>query len=408
MTIKADKNPIISQMGVCDPHVHIFRDRAYLYASHDQPAGSHVYDMCDWEIWSSADLVTWERESVVRPEDTSMGASWQCWAVDAAEKNGKYYLYVSNGTKETYVLVSDDPGKGFRDALGRPLLTEHISPTRSYDPAVFTDDDGSSYIIFGTPVWAGGDSYYIARLNGDMISLAETPRKVALDDSADDKPFLHKRNGLYYLTWASYYATSDCVYGPYTTRGNLGLSADHGSFFEWHGQWFKAFTVDESIGKMRRATGLAYIHFRANGEMRADQLIREFGVGQYDGRWNQIEAEWFMKGHAVEKLENPFNSFDVAMRGGSWVEYPNIRRLPENPWLVINGVSETAVDVEVYADGLPMGVLRKEASYLRGGEFTKYSLGSLRLTLPAGDHTLRLAARGNLRLNHFRFMDGPA
>ena len=157
MKIQAKKNPIISKRGVCDPHVHIFRDQAYLYASHDAPEGEHQFDMHDWEIWSSGDLVNWELESVVRPEDFSMGASYQCWAVDAAEKNGKYYLYVSNGMKETYVLVSDDPGKGFRDALGGPILTEHISPTRSYDPAVFTDEDGESYIIFGTPVWAGGD-----------------------------------------------------------------------------------------------------------------------------------------------------------------------------------------------------------------------------------------------------------
>ena len=404
MTITAGKNPIISKRGVCDPHIHIFNDRAYLYASHDAPEGAHMFDMHDWEIWSSADLVTWERESVVCPEDTSMGASWQCWAVDAAQKDGRFYLYVSNGTKETYVLVSDDPGKGFRDALGHPLLTEHISPTRSYDPAVFTDDDGRSYIVFGTPVWAGGDSYYIARLNEDMISLAETPRKIQLDDSADDKPFLHKHNGIYYLTWASYYATSDSVYGPYVTRGNLGLSADHGSFFQWRGQWFKAFTVDETIGKMRRATGLAYIHFRADGSMCADQLIREYGVGQYDGRWNQIEAEWFMAAQGVEKRENPFNSFDVVMGEGSWAEYPNIHNLPQNPWLVINGVSETPVDVAVYEGGALLGVLRKEKSYLTGGEFTKYSVGSLRLPLAAGTHSLRLVARGGLRLNHFCFM----
>ena len=88
MKVTAKKNPIISKQGVCDPHVHIFNDRAYLYASHDAP-GEHMFDMYDWEIWSSADLVTWEKESAVRPEDTSMGASYECWAVDAAEKNGK-------------------------------------------------------------------------------------------------------------------------------------------------------------------------------------------------------------------------------------------------------------------------------------------------------------------------------
>ena len=149
MTVRTVKNPIIPGLGVCDPHIHIFRNRAYLYASHDAKEGSHFYDMYDWQIWSSDDLVNWTMESTVRPEDFCMGPSFSCWAVDAAEKNDKYYLYVSNGMDETYVLISDDPGKGFREPLGRPLLPAGISPTRSYDPAVFTDDDGAASIVFG-------------------------------------------------------------------------------------------------------------------------------------------------------------------------------------------------------------------------------------------------------------------
>lgn len=60
-----------------------------------------------------------KKESVILPEETSMGASWECRAVDAAEKDGKYYVYLSNGGKETYVVESDNPGNGWRDPLGR-------------------------------------------------------------------------------------------------------------------------------------------------------------------------------------------------------------------------------------------------------------------------------------------------
>ncbi len=225
--IRAKKNPVIPKLGVCDPHIHIFNDKAYLYASHDVSQGRAGYETHDWEIWSSPDMITWEKESVVLPEDTPMGKSSDCWAVDAQSRDGKYYLYVSDGNRETYVLSSDDPGGGFVEVLGKPLLPMGLTKTRSYDPAVFTDDDGVSYIIFGTPVWAGGDSYYIARLNDDMVSLAEAPRKIELDDGADDKPFIHKHNGIYYLTWASYYATGDNIYGPYQYRGNLNLTMDH-------------------------------------------------------------------------------------------------------------------------------------------------------------------------------------
>ena len=411
MKVVTKKNPIISKHGVCDPHIHIFNDRVYLYASHDAP-GEHMFDMYDWEIWSSADMITWEKESSVRPEDTSMGASYECWAVDAAEKNGKYYMYLSNGMKETYVVESDDPGKGFVDKLGKPILEEHVSKTRSYDPAVFTDDDGESYIIFGTPVWAGGDSYYIAKLNEDMVSLAEAPRKILVDDAADDKPFLHKHNGIYYLTWASYYATSDNIYGPYKLRGNLNLSTDHGSFFEWNEQWFMAFTVDETLHKMRRATGIAYIHYCENGDMRADQLIREYGVGQYDANWNEIEAEWFMKGHQTEKKENTYGNFDVILKDGSWVEYPNIHNMPENPWLIIHAVSEEDVDIDVYEGDTLLGTLKKEKSGLMTEEFKsyknpffQYNGAKLQLPLSAGTHSLRLVAKGNMKLNYIRIAE---
>ena len=251
MEVTAKKNPIIRKRGVCDPHVHIFRDRAYLYASHDCDDGTQSGDfdhMNDWEIWSSADLVTWRRESVVSPADTPIGDCHYCWAVDAAEKDGRYFLYVSRHVWETYVLASDDPGKGFVPARQDPVLPRGLTKTRSYDPAVFTDGS-NSYIVFGTPVWAGGDSYYIARLNEDMCTLAETPKKIIVNDLADDKPFLHKHDGVYYLTWASFYATADNVYGPYTLRGNIGLTHDHGSFFEWNGQQFMAFTVNESLNQ---------------------------------------------------------------------------------------------------------------------------------------------------------------
>jgi len=406
MKIETKKNPIISKLGVCDPHVHIFRDKLYLYATHDtpDPSGKGGFHMVDWEIWSTDDAITWEKESVVRPEHTSMGPADQCWAVDAAEKNGNYYLYVSHGSKETYVFTSNDPGKGFVDLLGGPILPQKCTKTASYDPAVFTDDDGESYIIFGTPVWAGGDSYYIARLNPDMMSLAETPRKIQLDDTADDKPFVHKYNGVYYLTWASFYATSDNIYGPYTTRGNLNLSQDHGSFFEWNNQWFMAFTVNESVHYCRRATGLAYVHFKANGEMCADPLIREYGVGQYKAEWNMIEAEWYMAGEGIAKKENVFGNFDVEMHDGSWLSFPHVRDIPENAYIIMNGVSEEDVDVEVYVDGVMAGVMKKQKSILWGGEFTKYGSAKLLLNVPAGDHDIKLVSRGHLLLNYIQFI----
>ncbi len=347
----ATKNPIIPRSGLCDPHIHVWGDRAYLFASHDVRRDATDYVMRDWQVWSSADLVSWRFESSLRPEDTYIGPTDAAWAVDAAERNGRYYLYFSNGTTDTGVAVAEQPGGPYHDALGGPLLPEHLTPTKQYDPSIFIDEDPDQtpYIVFGTPVWAGGDSYYIARLNEDMVSLAEKPRKVELDDDADDKPFLHRHGDRYYLSWASFYAESDSVYGPYRYRGNIGASPDHGSFFQWRGQWFHAFTVmDPTL--YHRGTGLCYVHYRSDGSMVTDQLIVEHGVGRYDAQWNRIEAEWFMSGSGIEKRENPRFGFDVVpLAEKSQVLYPNIRNVPQQPQLTLFAANagSQAVTVEV-------------------------------------------------------------
>ena len=75
------ENPIVPAMGLNDPHVHIFNDKAYVYATHDKSIENERFIMEDWWIWSSADLVNWELESVLDPADTYIGAGFQsAWA----------------------------------------------------------------------------------------------------------------------------------------------------------------------------------------------------------------------------------------------------------------------------------------------------------------------------------------
>ena len=202
-----------------------------------------------------------------------------------------------------------------------------VTTTREYDPSVFFNN-GSAYIVFGGPEWAYGPGagYFIARLDKDMTTLSETPRRIELDHEGDDKVSLNRIGDRYYLTFASHYATSESFYGPYHYMGNTGASTDHGSYFSWNGQLFNAFTVYDP-SQTYRSTGICYVHQRQNGELQVDQLIVEYGVGQYDGRWNKIEAEWFMKAANVEKRENPRSGFDVVCKANGTLLFPNIRHL---------------------------------------------------------------------------------
>ena len=234
-------------------------------------------------MWSSPDLVNWTHEGTLRPEDTYIGKPFdQCWATDASERNGNYYWYFSEGSQRTGVVVSDTPVGPWRDPLGKPMITTESA----YDPALLIDDNGTPYIVFG--VW----DFYIARLNEDMISLAETPRKLTVHNpvgpygagKTDDKAYLHKRAGIYYLSWGCFYGMSANVYGPYECRGSIIREEDiaptfrykdkvitfdrHGSFFEWRRQWYFICNDMSQSGNARfRDSALSYVHYRANGEI---------------------------------------------------------------------------------------------------------------------------------------------
>ncbi|MEL7160818.1 MAG: family 43 glycosylhydrolase, partial [Bacteroidota bacterium] len=217
------QNPIVPNRGLNDPHIHIFNDTAYVYATHDKSAANTQFVMEDWWIWSSPDLVNWTHRSTLDPADTYIGGDFGgCWATDVGHHNGKYYWYFSEKNQQTGVAVGPSPVGPWRDALGKPLLTEDLTPTDEYDMAIFAED-GKHYILFG--VW----DYYLAELGDDMISLAEAPRKVEFDrlvgpygeGKTDDKPYLHKYGDTYYLSWGAFYATAPNLYGPYTYRGTV-------------------------------------------------------------------------------------------------------------------------------------------------------------------------------------------
>lgn len=405
------KNPIIPGRGVCDPHGRIFNGELYIYASHDAQPNGQTYCMHDWEIWKSPDAVHWTHAGTVRPEDCFMGASNDCWATDAVERNGKYYFYFSDGNRSIGVLRGDSPEGPFEDPLGRPLIAQGSTPTMEYDPHILIDDDEghTPYIVFGGPKWAYGDQadgYYIARLAENMIELAETPRKLQVNHRGDDKAALHKWNGKYYLTWASHFAVSDSVYGPYEYRGNIAASKDHGSFFFWNNQWFKSFTVFDPTC-YHRASGLTYVHYQENGDLaNAESLIVEYGVGHYDARWNRISAAWYMKASRYCVREGRNGGFEtVNLSEGDFLDFPNVEHMPENPGIaILGGCTEKDGAIEIWSDGQLAGVCKVPSVENQEYQFVY----TAPLTLAAGKHDLqlRIAGKGScMRIDSFRIYE---
>ncbi len=367
-------NPILRGLGVCDPHIRIYNNRAWLYATHDASVNNTGFTMHDWWVWSSTDLVNWTHESTLRPEDTYHKApSTTCWATDSLKSHGKYYFYFSMGVTDVGVVVGDTPKGPWRDPLGKPLLPSTLTPTEERDPGIIMDDDGNVYIVFG--VW----DFYIARLNKDMISLAEAPRKIELDQKdgpygpgkTDDKPYLHKYKGNYYLSWGCFYAMSDSVYGPYTYKGSVivesrtspefqkGLTMDrHGCFFELYNQWY--FMCNDqswpgSHGVFRNSV-ICYVHYRDNGEIEPVTLD-SVGVGEYDAANGRIEAENYFKAVNTTKRQSPEGGFEIkGIRENSRLVYPRVRNIPAN----------CSMKFHVASAALQGGVIEVRASGFRG------------------------------------------
>ncbi len=112
--------------------------------------------------------------------DLGPDVSWadkNAWAPAIAERDGKYYFYFC-AEQQIGVAVADCPAGPFKDALGGPLVAKGRLTGQMIDPAVFTDDDGQSYLY-----WGNGHGYVVP-LNADMVSFdASQVRDITQPDS---------------------------------------------------------------------------------------------------------------------------------------------------------------------------------------------------------------------------------
>ncbi|MEN8825422.1 MAG: family 43 glycosylhydrolase [Wenyingzhuangia sp.] len=401
------QNPIVPNQGLNDPHVHIFKDTAYVYASHDKSIDNKRFIMEDWWVWSSPDLVNWTYQNTLKPEQTYIGKPFEgCWATDVASRNGKYYWYFSEKNRQAGVVVGNTPTGPWKDLLGKPLLSEELTPTDEYDMVLF-EEDGEHYIIFG--VW----DYYIAKLNDDMISLAESPKKIEIlnprgpynqdglnpERPTDDKPFVHKYKDKYYLSWGCFYAMSDYLYGPYKYKGtvitqesfaegydaptwpNGFLQGRHGSFFEWHNQWYYAYCdISQTGNRWFRDTFISYVHYRENGEMNPIR-IDGIGVGNYTADL-PIEAEDYFKSEGFDKNELENNDFSVLSNSSkAYLNFPNIKKTAEANKISfsLRVQSKSVYDIEVRSNALDGELLVKSRVKLlpNNNQFSRVTLHSL-------------------------------
>ena len=224
--------PLFQTKYTADPSPLVVGDTLFLYTSHDaspedvpdpNERNSAGFFMYDWLLWSTTDMVNWTEHGAVASLKDFPWRSREngAWAIQTVERNGKYYLYAPLHGHGIGVLESDSPYGPFRDPLGKPLVWDQ-SNWFDIDPTVYTDDDGQAYMYWGNP-----HTFY-ALLGDDMISLKSDVTKLPHIPNYQEGPWFYKRNGHYYLGFASTccpealgYAMSESPTGPWEWKGYI-------------------------------------------------------------------------------------------------------------------------------------------------------------------------------------------
>ena len=279
--------PLFQTKYTADPSPLVVGDTLFLYTSHDaspeditdvNEKSSAGFFMYDWLLWSTTDMVNWTEHGAVA---SLKDFPWRSrenggWAIQTVERNGKYYLYAPLHGHGIGVLVADSPYGPFKDPLGKPLVWDQ-SNWFDIDPSVYTDDDGQAYLYWGNP------HTFWAKLGEDMISLSSEVTKLPHIPNYQEGPWFYKRDGHYYLGFASTccpealgYAMSDSPTGPWEWKGYImqPTQRDRGNHpgicdFKGHsyvfGQNYDLMHLETFVHHERRSVSAQEITYNADG-----------------------------------------------------------------------------------------------------------------------------------------------
>ncbi|MCE9528526.1 MAG: carbohydrate-binding protein, partial [Planctomycetales bacterium] len=107
-------------------------------------------------------------------------------------------------------------------------------------------------------------------------------------------------------------------------------------------------------------------HFKQSDEPAAeDWKISAYGVGQYEGTWDKIQAEWHTAaGDGASKHEIPGGGFEVRFeKDGSWILFPKVNSMLTDTFMSFSVASanRTGAIIEIHkgtADGELLGSCR--------------------------------------------------
>jgi hypothetical protein len=300
-------NPIIRHIFTADPCAMVYDDTLYLFTGHDeQNTVSEWFYMRNWHIFSTTDMINYYDHGAKLSYTDFSWASGNAFAGHCVYKNSKFWWYVPMTHKTIKVhegfaigvAVADQPTGPYTDALGEALITDYTPNCAdlNIDPAVFIDDDGQVYMFWGS--WG---ACRMVKLKDNMVELDGDVR-VVNEPNFFEAPWIHKHNGIYYLTYASLYpsviaySTSTSINGPWSYRGVLNdyvenCETNHPSIVEYRGNWY-FFYHNGALptgGNWRRSVCVDLLYYDDDGLMK--KIVQtSYGVPGIVAGTEHIEA----------------------------------------------------------------------------------------------------------------------
>ena len=438
--------PLFQTKYTADPSPLVVGDTLFLYTSHDaspedipdeNEKSSAGFFMYDWLLWSTTDMMNWTEHGAVASLKDFPWRSREngAWAIQTVERNGKYYLYAPLHGHGIGVLEAASPYGPFKDPLGKPLVWDQ-SNWFDIDPSVYTDDDGQAYMYWGNP------HTFWAKLGENMTSLTSEVNKLPHIPNYQEGPWFYKRNGHYYLGFASTccpealgYAMSDSPTGPWEWKGYImkPTQRDRGNHpgivdYKGHsyvfGQNYDLMHLETFVHHERRSVSATEITYNADGTIQeVPYWLDQEPMKQLHwlNPYKRVEAETMAWGYGLKSakmgIENTGVVADMPTSTGKKNMY--IYDINNGEYIKLRGVdfgkgakqfsiaaaSTGGVTVNLRLDS-NKGPVIGTVTIGKTGNVEKYRVFSGKVRNVAGVHDLYICfdkASGDVRLDYWQF-----
>lgn len=412
------QNPFITNQYSADPSAKAFGDRVYVYPSHDILATEGKgrvgwFCMEDYHVFSSANLTDWTDHGIIVTQNKVPWVkpdSYNMWAPDCIERNGKYYFYFPATPKDSSYGRGFAIGVAIADKPEGPYTpkAEPIKNAKGIDPNVFIDKDGQAYLY-----WAGGN-IFAAKLKDNMVELASEPKVMAElpTKGLKEGPFLFERNGKYYLTFPHVenkierleYAMGDNPLGPFKMTGVImdesptGCWTNHQSIVLFKNQWYLFYHHNDYSPNFDKARSIRVDSLFFNEDGTIKKVIPTLrGVGITNAT-QQIQIDRYSnlsdKGASIAFIDTAdrFKGWKTILNeAGAWVQYNSVD-FGKNPLKTISvkAISETSATLQIRTKSIN-GTLIAEVKISKSNDWkiTKSSV----LKFPAGVQNLFVVSK---------------